>query len=144
MDKAEAFAYALRLLSRRAMSRARLKEKLLERFPEAEVDQALERLSALGYLDDRAFAETFVALRRKYGPRKLRHLLRAQGVGEEVVEAVLGEVGEEEVLEAALRALRRYPRRHDRAKAVRFLLGRGFPLAVALQAYELAKEEEKG
>ncbi|MGC8875883.1 regulatory protein RecX [Thermus sp.] len=141
MDKA--FAYALRLLAARAMSQARLREKLLARFPEAEVAQALERLRALGYLDDRAFAETFVAVRRKYGPLKLRHLLRAQGVGEEVVEAVLGELGEEEALEAALRALRRYPRRQDKAKAVRFLVGRGFPLSVALRAYELVSGEEK-
>lgn len=63
------------------MSQARLREKLLARFPEAEVAQALERLLALGYLDDRAFAETFVAVRRKYGPLKLRHLLRARGGG---------------------------------------------------------------
>ncbi len=61
-----------------------------------------------------------------------------------MVEAVLRELGEEEALEAALRALRRYPRRRDKAKAVRFLVGRGFPLSLALRAYELAKEEEKG
>ncbi|WP_018112108.1 regulatory protein RecX [Thermus igniterrae] len=140
----EALAYALRLLAGRAFSRARLKEKLGARFPQEEVEAALERLEALGYLDDRAFAEAFVAGRRKYGPRKLRHLLWAQGVPEEVVDALLSQYGEEEALEAALKVLRRYPRRQDQAKAVRFLQGRGFPLSVALQAYRLVKEEESG
>ncbi|GLV47227.1 regulatory protein RecX [Thermus sp. LT1-2-5] len=144
MGKTEALAFALKLLARRGLSRARLREKLLARFPEAEAEAALARLEQLGYLDDRAFAETFVAARRKYGPAKLRHLLLAQGVAEEVVEEVLGEVGEEEVLQAALKVLRRYPRRHDQVKAVRFLQGRGFPLGVALEAYRLAKEEENG
>lgn len=140
----EALAYALRLLAGRALTRARLREKLLDRFPQGEVEAALARLEALGYLDDRAFAEAFVAGRLKYGPRKLRHLLRAQGVPEAVVEEVLSQHGEEEVLQSALRVLRRYPRRQDQAKAVRFLQGRGFPLSVALQAYRLVKEEESG
>ncbi|MEN2982956.1 MAG: regulatory protein RecX [Thermus sp.] len=143
MDR-EALAYALRLLSRRALSRARLREKLLARFPEAEAEGVLKRLEEMGYLDDRALAETLVALRPKYGPAKLRHLLRARGVPEEVAEEVLAAYGEEEMLQAALRALRRYPRRQDQAKAVRFLLGRGFPLGVALEAFRLAKEEESG
>lgn len=144
MGKAEALDYALRLLAGRAFSRARLREKLLARFPEGEVEAALARLEALGYLDDRAFAEAFVAGRPKYGPVKLRHLLRAQGVPEAVAEEVLSQYGEEEALEAALRVLRRYPRRQDQAKAVRFLQGRGFPLSVALRAYRLVKEEESG
>lgn len=143
MGNSEVLAYAVRLLARRAFSRGRLRAKLLARFPEGEVEEALARLEELGYLGDRAFAETFVAGRRKYGPRKLRQLLLAQGVPEAVVAEVLREA-EEEVLESALRVLRRYPRRHDRDKAVRFLQGRGFPLGVALEAYRLVKEEESG
>ncbi|GGM94110.1 regulatory protein RecX [Thermus composti] len=143
MGGSEALAWAVKLLARRGMSEARLKEKLLGRFPPEEVDSALARLKALGYLDDRAFAETFVAVRRQYGPKKLRHLLWVQGVAEEVVEEVLQGLGEAEVLEAALRVLRRYRHRQDPAKAVRFLRGRGFPLGVAWEAYRLVKEEER-
>jgi len=124
------------------MSQARLREKLRARFPEEEVEEALKRLEDLGYLDDRAFSETYVAARSRYGPLKLRRLLLAQGVEEEIVEAVLPK--EEAALEAALRVLRRYPRRGDKAKAVRFLRGRGFPLGVALEAYRLVKKEEEG
>ncbi|TBH20098.1 regulatory protein RecX [Thermus thermamylovorans] len=143
MGNSEALAYAVRLLAQRALSRARLREKLLARFPRGEVEAALARLEELGYLDDRAFAEAFVASRRKYGPLKLRHLLLAQGVPGEVVEEVLA-AHEGESLEAALKVLRRYPRRLDQARAVRFLQGRGFSLGVALEAYRLVKEEERG
>ncbi|WP_332871151.1 regulatory protein RecX [Thermus sediminis] len=65
----------------------------------------------MGYLDDRAFAETLVAVRRKYGPLGLGGPLRAQGVGEEVAVLPQGE----DVLGALLRALRPYPRRQDKA-----------------------------
>ncbi|WP_366732566.1 urease accessory protein UreH domain-containing protein, partial [Thermus scotoductus] len=59
----------------------------------------------------------------------------AWGVPEGVGEEVLAAYGVEESLEAALKVLRRYSRRQDKAKAVRFLRGRGFPLSVALEAY---------
>lgn len=136
----EAMAYALRLLAARAYSEKRLGEKLAARFPEEAVERVLERLKAMGYLDDRAFARSFVETHRKYGPLKLKALLRARGVPEEVAEEAVGEAS----VEDALRVLRRYPHRREKAKAVRFLQGRGFPLGVALEAYRLALEEEKG
>lgn len=135
----EAMAYALRLLARRAYAEAELRAKLLARFPE-EAQGVVERLKALGYLDDRALAQALVASRRKYGPHKLKALLRARGVREEVIqEALAGAPGVEE----AKALLLRHPK-GDKARAVRFLLGRGFPLEVALEAYRLAQEEEKG
>ena len=136
----EALAYALRLLARKGYSRAALKAKLAARFGEAEAEAALGRLEAMGYLDDRAYAQAFVETRaRRYGPKKLRALLLARGVPEEVVEEVLPEARVEEALEV----LRRYRHRGDKARAVRFLAGRGFPLGVALEAWRLAKEEEE-
>ena len=135
----EALAYALRLLARKGYSRAALRAKLAARFGEAEA--ALGRLEAMGYLDDRAYARAFVETRaRRYGPRKLRALLLARGVPEEVVEEVLPEARVEE----ALAVLRRYRHREDKARAVRFLEGRGFPLGVALEAWRLAQEEGEG
>jgi len=134
-------AYAFRLLAHKGYSRAALKAKLAARFGEAEAEAALGRLEAMGYLDDRAYAQAFVETRaRRYGPRKLRALLLARGVPEEVVEEVLPEARVEEALEV----LRRYRHRQDKARAVRFLQGRGFSLGVALEAWRLAKEEEEG
>ena len=131
----EALAYALRLLARKGYSRAALRAKLAARFGEAEAEAALGRLEAMGYLDDRAYARAW-----RYGPRKLRALLLARGVPEEVVEEVLPEARVEE----ALAVLRRYRHREDKARAVRFLEGRGFPLGVALEAWRLAQEEGEG
>lgn len=134
-----ALGYALRLLTRKAYTEKALREKLLSRFSELEVEEALARLKGYGYLDDLAFARTFVEARRaKYGPLKLKALLRARGFSEEVVEAVLPSAAVEE----ALALLRRYPKK-DKARAVRFLMGRGFPLEVALEAYRRLAEEEK-
>jgi len=47
-------------------------------------------------------------------------------------------------VEEALAVLRRYRHREDKARAVRFLEGRGFPLGVALEAWRLAQEEGEG
>ncbi|MGQ9735042.1 MAG: regulatory protein RecX [Thermaceae bacterium] len=133
-----ALGYALGLLARRAYTEKALREKLLARFPEAEAEEALERLKAYGYLNDRAFAQAFVEARRKYGPLKLKALLRARGVAEEVIQEVVGEARVEEALEV----LKRYPKRRDKPRAVRFLQDRGFPLGVALEAYGRLAEEE--
>ncbi len=132
-------AYALSLLARRAYTEAELRRKLGQRFPEG-AEEAIARLKALGYLDDRALAEALVASRRRYGPLKLKALLERRGVGEEVIQEVLAEAPG---VEEALALLRRYPK-GDKAKAIRFLLNRGFPLGVALEAYRLAQEEKRG
>lgn len=134
-----ALGYALRLLAQKAYTEKALREKLLLRFSEPEVEEALARLKEYGYLDDLAFARMFVEGRKgKYGPLKLRALLRARGVPEEVVEAVLPSA----TVEEALALLRRYPKK-DKDRAVRFLRGRGFPLEMALEAYRRLAEEEK-
>ncbi|MER3451340.1 MAG: recombination regulator RecX [Thermus sp.] len=136
-----ALGYALRLLAQRAYTEKALREKLLARFSPLEVEEALSRLKGYGYLDDRAFARAFVEARKRYGPLKLKALLRARGVPEEV----WGEVVPEATPEEALAVLRRYPHRRDKPRAVRFLQGRGFPLGVALEAYRrLAEEGEEG
>ena len=72
-----AYLYALRLLTARDYTVARLREKLRGRdLDEADVEAALERLVSEGWLDDRRFAERFaesaLASGRYYGPR-LRH-----------------------------------------------------------------------
>ncbi|KIX84524.1 recombinase RecX [Thermus filiformis] len=134
-----ALGHALALLARRAYTEKALREKLLARFGQAEVEEALRRLKDYGYLDDRAFARAFVEARKKYGPLKLKALLRARGVPEEVVQEAVPEAGPEE----ALAVLRKYPHRRDKPRAVRFLQGRGFPLGVALEAYRRLAEEEK-
>jgi len=100
----KALGRALSLLARRAYTEAELRKKLAG-YPADEVEAAVGRLKAWGYLDDRAYAETFVRARRgRYGPRRLAGELRRRGVDEEIVAELVQDAGE---VEAAARLLGR-------------------------------------
>ncbi len=137
----DALKRALTLLSRRAYTEWELREKL--RVHEAsEVESALMRLKDWGYLDDRALAEAFVRSHRaRWGPHKLRRRLRERGVDAAIIASV---VGDEEDVEAAWRLLqsRRQRMLGHRARAIRFLQGRGFSLHTAIEAYDRLQSEE--
>jgi len=94
-----AYQYALRLLTARDYTEARLREKLHKReFDEADVETALERMVSEGWVDDRRFAERFaesaLATGRYYGPR-LRQEMRRRGLPPELVSDVLSKIMEE-------------------------------------------------
>ncbi|HYJ29706.1 MAG TPA: RecX family transcriptional regulator [Allosphingosinicella sp.] len=84
---------ALFYAGRYATTRARLKTYLTRKLRErgwaeekaAPLDALVERLAALGYVDDRAFAASRAASlgRRGYGERRVREALAAAGIGEE-------------------------------------------------------------
>jgi regulatory protein len=82
----------LRLLARRAHSRAEVRRKLGRRgYGEEEVESAVGRLAELGYLDDRAFAEGHVRRRSSHlGPLALSAELSARGVDRSLADAALG------------------------------------------------------
>lgn len=63
-------------------------------YPPDLVEAVIERLLAVGYLDDVAFARAWVASRDRAHPRgatALRRELRLRGVEPSIIEAVLGE-----------------------------------------------------
>lgn len=97
MDRAQqAFAAALRILSRRDHSEAELRRKLGDReFDGVVQDGVVARLKGLGYLDDRRsarlWAESAVRNGRGFGP-KLRMELTRRGFAPEVVAEVLAEI----------------------------------------------------
>jgi regulatory protein len=133
----------LRLLARRAHSRVELLLKLTRRGYEGEaIRAALRRLEELGYLDDQAFARSFVRRRGSVrGPRALSAELAARGVDRAQVDTAVAEFGEAEQLAAATQiAERLYARKPSLgyreildqvgAKLVR----RGFTVSVARAA----------
>jgi regulatory protein len=82
------------LLSYRARTREELRRRLLaKRYEPSAVDDELARLVALGYLDDSAFARSWVAERQAgsaaHGSLALRSQLRVRGVEREIVESAL-------------------------------------------------------
>jgi regulatory protein len=133
----------LRLLARRAHSRVELLLKLTRRGYDGEaIRAALRRLEELGYLDDQAFARSFVRRRGSVrGPRALSAELAARGVDRAQVDTAVAEFGEAEQLAAATQiAERLYARKPSLgyreildqvgAKLVR----RGFSVSVARAA----------
>jgi len=133
----------LRLLGRRAYSRAELNRKLGRRgYTEIEVSSAMDRLGELGYLDDRAFAEGHVRRRQAgLGPRALSAELFARGVDRQVADGALAGFDSQAQLVSAINLAQRLHTRTTRAGYREMLdaigpklLRRGFSSGVARAA----------
>lgn len=130
---------ALSLLSYRARSAVELKRRLKRKgFDDTVAADTVERLDAIGVVDDAAFAESFVRDRVRLKPRSPRRLageLRAKGVDQDTARAAIAEVMEREEtseLDLARAAAARWrPRAGEeparaRARLHAFLARRGF------------------
>jgi len=125
-------ARALRLLMRREQSRAELARQLLPHAESTEaVEQLITELLQRKLLSEDRLAESRAhTLSRKYGASRVRHDLRAKGVGEETIERVTAEAKATE-FERALEIWKKKFRTAsttpaERAKQMRFLASRGF------------------
>lgn len=107
----------MRLLGRRAHSRAELQRKLGRRgYEEAEIERALARLTELGYVDDRAFAGAHVRRRSSgLGPRALAAELSARGVDRAIAADAVAAVDGEAQLASAIRLAERACARRELA-----------------------------
>lgn len=142
------FAYAVRALAARAYSEATFRRKLVQRAGVDEADAVIQRIKTAGYLDDQAYAEGYARLYSgKWGAGKIRRSLREKGVSGQIIDRVLAKLEpESDPVEVVQTLLERYQSRHkgDKAKAIRFLVGRGYSFAEALagwSGYEKSKSE---
>jgi regulatory protein len=137
-------ASAVMLLSFRARSERELRDRLRRKgFAKAPVDEALQRLRELGYLDDAAYAASFAESQQAARPRSRRLLtmeLRRKGIRPEVAdtatESVSDEVAAVAAAERRMRMLKglAYPEFRERLGA--FLTRRGFSYETARIAIE--------
>lgn len=138
---------ALGLLARRDHGREELREKLLRReFGQAEVAQVLDDLTAKGWLNDQRTAKdmaSYLTRSRPQGPNRVRDTLRQKRrLGAEVVDGAMAALAEEGVdwMARAQQALRTKRLKPDdpkqRARLIRFLLGRGFDMGTAIRAVD--------
>jgi regulatory protein len=141
------YQYALRLLTGRDYSVARIRQKLAARDAAGDdVETVLERLQREGWLDDKRYAERFagaaLASGRCYGAR-LRVEMRRKGFTAEVVAETLAPLLAEsdEISEVRSAAERRYPgfsysaaSDRDKRRVVGFLQRRGFGLSAIMRA----------
>jgi len=127
-----AYDRGLDLLARRMHFAAELRTKLARRdYPEEEVDGAIERLAADGYLNEHEAARMLVRSlkRRGYGRRRFELDLRRRGAEETAAAAALADVGDEDELERAGAVASRWRRAHpgrDVPALARHLERRGF------------------
>ena len=123
----QARVQALRLLSRAAQTRRGLALKLAARgFGRPAIRHALSRMTELGYLDDRAFAESWMRSRLssgKDGGTALYRGLLARGVARPVAEEVVSDTYS---FDEEVRNARRLVQGLSRGAAIRRLAGRGF------------------
>lgn len=135
----KAYHAAMRALEVRPRSVAEIRERLRRKeFAPDAIDDAVERLTALGLLDDGVFARLWVENRQTYNPRgtaALRDELRRKGIDRAVIDQVLSDeelTGDpsEHALELAHGVVHKYAAAADRNTFTRKLGGylqrRGF------------------
>ena len=137
-DQEAAVRAALRILELRPYARADLGRRLVKRGHAREaVAAALDEVSALGLLDDSAFARSYAETRagRGRGPMRVRRDLLTMGVARDVVDGALAAQWPDGAEDTALPlqlALRRaaqlgdLPRPVKRRRLLAYLMRRGF------------------
>lgn len=117
---------------------------------DALIEDAIERCRAAGLLDDHRYATSWVQsrLRRGQGAQRIRQDLSRRGIDRAIVDELLAQSREDGAFElGALDAARRRCARMDlddaatRAKALRWLLGRGFSSQQAQSAIRALRDE---
>lgn len=130
-------AHAMRFLKRKLLSERELAEKLLARdYAEADIQATLEKLCAMGYLNDKRLAEdrALTGVNRKVGRHKVRRKLDAAGIDEtlahDAVEDAYAETDEAKTAREILLARKPQFDRVDlitaRRRAFGLLMRRGF------------------
>lgn len=135
---------AVRFLAHRPRSVYEIRRNLQgKKLDEPVIDAAIDRLNALGYLDDEAFARYWVENRTMFkplGPAALRFELRQKGVPETIIQTVLVNLNPAEAAYQAaasqVRRLRGSDERTFRTKISSFLQRRGFNYAVIREAVD--------
>lgn len=139
---ARAIDAAGRLLSARPRSVHEIKQYLVRKeIPPMLMDDVIEHLTQMGYVDDRAFAAFWVQERSSNKPlsaRALRFELREKGIEKAIVDEVLADLDE---IEGAVQAATGYTRKlrgmteaEAKQKLYAFLARRGFNSGVARDA----------
>ncbi len=95
LERRRAIDRAVLLLSYRPRSIHEVEDRLKKAgFEHDIIDDAIEKLKQLGYLDDDAFAQSWTKNRidsRLYGPKRVKQELRLKGVSDEIISKNLEE-----------------------------------------------------
>jgi len=132
---------AVRLLSRREHSAYEIRDKLLKRdFDDSEIEQAIIELQQGGWLSDERYAEAYIRMRQQkgFGPIRISIELNERGVAESIIDTYLHQQDDSWLHTLQQQYLKKYKNKavgdySDKAKRIRFLQYRGFPLDAIYQ-----------
>ena len=138
----QAFERALEALSQHERTSGELYAWLAERgFEPAAVEDAVERLSEAGAIDDERFARRFAADKRElrgWGPERIREALYERGLDRALIEAAVGGETHAEQLRRAVELLEQRSEpvfdERSRSRALAFLARRGYDSDLAYDA----------
>jgi regulatory protein len=149
-DVAAAVAKAIRVLNAASQTRSGLSRKLTRAgYSAPTVNEACDRLEAMGYVNDRAFVQDTISKRQRQGRgvKVIASELRHKGIDSHLVDEMLSEVNAaDEVGRAAevagelLRRHRDEPLARQREHVTGGLLRRGYAPWVARKALDKASE----
>lgn len=131
-DREKLLAYAFQALSRRALTEAELRERLLRRSAHGElIEHIVERVRELGYQSDAVVAEA-EARRRGVGHYRVRQKLKQRGLDEDLIQETLEgrdpEAEERDAREQLAKRLSGFARKKNpKASAYAWLTRRGYP-----------------
>lgn len=140
LGEAGLYEYAVKALERQMRTEVEVRRLMSARAEQGERGQAavkatIARLKEHGYLDDRAFAETYARLRQeneKLGARRVRQDLQQKGIRSELisetVEARYGPTNEEKLAREHLerKRIRKPTNEKETARVMRRLVAAGF------------------
>ena len=146
----KAIDVAANLLSYRPRSKHEIRQKLSKKcYEEFVIETAIERMVAMGYLDDHAFARFWIESRNRSKPRGKRALsyeLRNKGVSDAIIRDLLDDMVDEnagayEAAQKRIRRMRGKTQYEFKQKVGAFLQRRGFNYEAVNQVLETVIEE---
>lgn len=150
-EKNTAFDKALTHLSATQKTEKQVREFLVKKgYLPAVVDYVIEKLRSYNFLNDGAYAESYVGFAaKKKGGRLIRMELRGKGIDENEIDAALDTLDEEQEIQTASAVLEKYMRnktcdKETLQKAYRYLMGKGFDYEIirtALRKYGADDDE---
>ena len=158
LNEAALYQYAVKALGRQMRTEVELRRLMTARAEpgdsgEQAVRAATARLKVHGYLDDRAFAETYARLRQeneKLGARRVQQDLQRKGIRteliKETVDARYGETDEEKLAREHLerKRIRKPANEKEIARVMRRLVAAGFTTGTiykVLRKWDVPEEE---
>ncbi len=152
-----AFNRALSFLSYQMRSEYEVHQKLKDQeFGEAVIQEALQKLKKLGFLNDESYSKALVATKKKTakkGPRAIQRDLEKKGIDKKLQKQVLTEFSEDEQVEIALQLAEKTVRNEHRKtpsqikqKIQEMLIRKGYSFEIVeqvLDKIELSKDEDE-